>query len=103
MPRTYKVRTAVDHDFDSSPMLEGIISAKDHVEVETKDGKKKEKRNFFLIDTGDTLRRAWISDNLKEAWERSEIGDHINITFGGSKKTRSNRTVKKFAVQLWTE
>jgi hypothetical protein len=103
MARKYLVRTAVDHNFEENPMLEGRIAAKSHVEVESKDGKKKEKRNFFEIDTEGTLRRVWVSDNLQEAWERSEVGMFLNITYGGAKKTRSNRTVKKFAVQLWEE
>ena len=101
--RKYKVRTTLDWDPNRVPMIEGKITEKGHFDVPTADGKKKEKRNFVVIATDETLFRVWISNNLQEMFESAEAGDMVNIAFGGEKNTKSGRRVKKFAVQLWSE
>lgn len=95
--RKYLVRNPTDHDFVTTPKVEGKIVQVGTIEIEGKD------RPFIVVETEKGLSRVFESKAKEDLFSQAKVGRFCSIVYQGEKDLGSGRTFQKFSVEVWEE
>ena len=95
--RKYLVRNPTDHDFTTTPKVEGKIVQIGSIEIEGKD------RPFVVIETDKGLSRVFESKAKEDLFAVAKVGLSCSIVYQGEKDLGSGRSFQKFSVEVWQE